>query len=141
MQGSQHRSVQGASPREVHELLPQPRQGELLPQPAPNKDEGAGVLDYEWTREKAAARQLPPLAVHTTASAAPECSAASRTSGVSRHHPTTVASSLPLRRASLTSAAAALQHAPYLCPQQQQQQPQTSQTPRAPQLQPPCFGL
>ena len=100
--------------------VPQPRQGELLPQPAPNKDEGAGVLDYEWTREKAAARQLPPLAVHTTASAAPECAAASRTSGVSRHHPTTVASSLPLRRASLTSAAAALQHAPYLCPQQQQ---------------------
>ena len=57
--------------------VPQPRQGELLPQPAPNKDEGAGVLDYEWTREKAAARQLPPLAVHTTASAAPECTAAS----------------------------------------------------------------
>ena len=39
----------------------------LPPPQAPNKDEGAGVFDYEWTREKAAARQLPPLAVRTTA--------------------------------------------------------------------------
>ena len=41
--------------------VPQPRQGELLPQPAPNKDEGAGVLDYEWTREKAAASEVSRL--------------------------------------------------------------------------------
>ena len=59
-----------------------------LPPPpqAPNKDEGAGVFDYEWTREKAAARQLPPLAVHTTADAAPECAAASRTCGCQPSH-------------------------------------------------------
>ena len=59
-----------------------------LPPPpqAPNTDEGAGVFDYEWTREKAAARQLPPLAVHTTADAAPECAAASRTCGCQPSH-------------------------------------------------------
>ena len=59
-----------------------------LPPPpqAPNKDEGAGVFDYEWTREKAAARQLPPLAVHTTADAAPECAVASRTCGCQPSH-------------------------------------------------------
>ena len=117
-----------------------PRMAPLPPPPqAPNKDEGAGVLDYAWTREKAAAKQLPPLALHTTADAAPECAAASRTCGVSRHTHThcglTPLPPPPLRRASLTSAAAALQHAPYPFPQQQQ--PQTPQTPQTPQLQPP----
>ena len=56
----------------------------LAPTPPPlqarvTEDQGAGVFDWAWTREKAAAQQLPPLAVRTTADAAPACAAARRT--------------------------------------------------------------